>query len=69
MCFWLCCTRILNCWGGEMSDPREQCEWYEVERAIVGNRVIKTWCSNPDNSGGDCNYTVCPVVEDINEEN
>ena len=49
-------------------DPREQCEWYETRKAVVGTREIP-WCANPDNAGGNCNHTVCPIVEDVNEDN
>lgn len=54
-------------YGNRDIRAEEQCEWYEVERAIVGNRPIRSFCSNPDNSGGECNHTVCPLTEDIND--
>lgn len=48
--------------------PGEQCEWFVEQRAIVGTRIIRTWCSHPDNNGGQCRYSKCPIVEDINDE-
>jgi len=49
--------------------PGDQCEWFCEQKAIVGTRIIKTWCANPDNNGGVCCYSRCPIVADINEEN
>ena len=49
-------------------NPSEQCEWFEVETAIVGGHVKRQWCAHADNSGGVCCHAKCPVVEDINDE-
>lgn len=45
-------------------DPRESCEWFEQQKARVGNRIVAVFCSHPDNKGMACNQDNCPIIED-----
>lgn len=47
-------------------DEINDCEWYEVKTAIVGTRDVM-FCANPDNLGGTCTPSKCPLIEDWND--